>query len=45
MQEIAEVTARLRLVQEFGAAADPVERAAAIETKRELLARIERAAR
>jgi hypothetical protein len=41
VQEIAEVTARLRRIQQLGAAADPVERAAAIEAKRDLLARIE----
>jgi len=39
--EIAEVTARLRRVLEQGSAADPDERAAAIEAKQALLARIE----
>jgi hypothetical protein len=41
VQEIAELTARLRRLTELGSAADPSEREAFLASKRELLARIE----
>ena len=39
--EIAELAARIRRISELGPDADPAERAAVLEAKRELLARLE----
>lgn len=45
VQEIAELTARLRRLAQAGPAVDPAEREAFLTDKRELLARIEEATR
>jgi hypothetical protein len=45
VEEIAELTVRLRRITDLGPAADPAERAAFLAAKRQLLARIAEAGR